>query len=491
MTSLRQPRFTAIKAQLVATRVAVGPCSASPAHNAATNAGRGFSTMTTDRGALAALLATMTMLASASPATAQTEQTAPVRGLEGLGSLAPQTNTAIPIPDAPTIVLPSETTAPRRAPRPRAAEPDAAGKTAAEKAVVARPAARNESESTQARTPTESTSSSGSAKLAPIATPAPEPASAPPPSEASSTESAPQVAAPQPTPLQPVPTPDTTTQSTVTAPETGRAMPLWLSLAVVIVVLGGLWLLRRKPRGRRQDRKEVETVVQPTPEPFAPEPVAAPEPAVGPASSIEPIAAPVVPATSAAIPVTAAAAPKFLEPRAKTPPPPPAVPRARVTCDLRPLRAGLNLLSATVECELVVTNTGTAPAEAIRTGVALLTAHVGQDTDLAQFNAAPIGRPATPPFALAPGESRTIRTVVAIAREAIQIMTAANRPMFVPVVATNILYVTAGEGAQTARAWVVGIERVDSAKLAPFWLDAPAKMFTTVAARPHAATFEG
>ncbi|MEG8016659.1 MULTISPECIES: hypothetical protein [unclassified Sphingomonas] len=267
-------------------------------------------------------------------------------------------------------------------------------------------------------------------------------------------------------------------------------MPLWLSLAVVIVVIGALWLLRRKPRGRRQDRVEVETVVQPTPEPFAPEPAAAPEPAVGPASSIEPIAVPVAPATSVAIPVAAAAAPKFLEPRAKTPPPPPAVPRARVTCDLRPLRAGLNLLSATVECELVVTNTGTVAAEAIRTGIALLTAHARQDTDLAQFNAAPIGRPATPPFALAPGETRTIRTVVAIAREAIQTMTAANRPMFVPVVATNILYTTAGDDAQTARAWVVGIERVDSAKLAPFWLDAPAKMFTTVAARPHAATFE-
>ncbi|MEG3160977.1 hypothetical protein U1763_10730 [Sphingomonas sp. LB2R24] len=267
-------------------------------------------------------------------------------------------------------------------------------------------------------------------------------------------------------------------------------MPLWLSLAVVIVVIGALWLLRRKPRGRRQGRVEVETVVQPTPEPFAPEPAAAPEPAVGPASSIEPIAVPVAPATSVAIPVAAAAAPKFLEPRAKTPPPPPAVPRARVTCDLRPLRAGLNLLSATVECELVVTNTGTVAAEAIRTGIALLTAHARQDTDLAQFNAAPIGRPATPPFALAPGETRTIRTVVAIAREAIQTMTAANRPMFVPVVATNILYTTAGDDAQTARAWVVGIERVDFAKLAPFWLDAPAKMFTTVAARPHAATFE-
>ena len=451
--------------------------------------------MTTDRGALAALLATMTMLASASPALAQTEQTAPVRGLEGLANPAPQTNATVPIPDAPKIVLPTETPPPRRTPSPRPANRPAtertnAAKTATAKTNAERPAARSEPE-TQTRNATDPASSSTSAEPAPVATPAPEPTMAPP------TQAAPTEATPQPAP-QTVPdaTPAPTAQPTITAPETGRAMPLWLSLAVIVVVLAGLWLLRRKPRGRRQDQMDVETVTEPTPAPAAPEPVARPvavapptTPAA-PAVAAVPAIAPTPTTAPTTAPVTAIAAPKFLEPRPKTPPPPPAAPRARVTCDLRPLRAGLNLLSATVECELVVTNTGAAPAEAIRTGIALLTAHAGQDTDLARFNAAPIGRPATPPFALAPGESRTIRTVVAIARDAIQTMTAANRPMFVPVVATNILYATAGDDAQTARAWVVGIERVDSAKLAPFWLDGPAKMYTTVAARPHAATFE-
>ncbi len=266
-------------------------------------------------------------------------------------------------------------------------------------------------------------------------------------------------------------------------------MPLWLSLTAIVVVLGALWALRRKPRDSRSDRIEPEARVEPTPErvatplvasePVAPEPAAPPVAAVPQAPAIVASVAPV-----AAIP---AAAPKFLEPRAKTPP---AAPRARLTCELRPLRAGLNLLSATVECELVVTNTGNVSAEAIRAGVTLLTAHADQDQDLAQFNAAPVVRPVAPPFGLAPGETRTIRTVTAIAREAIRTMTAANRPMFVPVVAANILYATAGDDAQTARAWVVGIERTDSAKLAPFWLDGPAKMFTTVAAKPHAAIFE-
>jgi hypothetical protein len=435
--------------------------------------------MTTDRGALAALLATMTVLTFAIPAMAQTEQTAPVRGLEGLANPTPQTTT-IPIPDTPKIALPTETPAPRRAARPRAKDESAPEKTTAD-----RPAARDEQQTRQTRPSTTATRSPAT-EPAPVTTRTPETVSPPPVQDVAPTDTQPAASqtapSPQPAVEQPVPAPAPVTpaESTVSAPETGRAMPLWLSLAAIVVVLGALWALRRTPRGRRQDRIEAEPVVEPiappAPEPVAPAPVSAPA---------EPAITLVVPA--AALPAVAVAGPQFLEPRAKTPA---AAPRARLTCDLRPLRAGLNMLSATVECELVVTNTGTVPATAIRTGVALLTAHAGQDTDLAQFNASPVSRPAAPPFALAPGETRTIRTVVAIAREAIQTMTAANRPMFVPVVATNILYATAGDDAQTARAWVIGIERVDSAKLAPFWLDGPAKMHTSVAARPHAATFD-
>ena len=453
--------------------------------------------MTTDRGALAALLATMTLLTSAAgPAVAQTEQTAPVRGLEGLARPAP--TTTIPIPDAPKIVLPSETPAPRRASRPRPTETQGADKAGTDKANSGKTnsdnagSARANSERTVAgtsqsrptRTATEPTRAPTSTESAPVATRASEPTTLPSPPQAPATETAPaQPAVAQTDVAQPAPAPVSTTQSTVTAPETGRAMPLWLSLAVIVVVLAALWVLRRKPRDRRQAQAEVVfEPVAPTPEPVVPETVTRP--------AATPPAAPVAPAIPAAVPATAVAAPSFLEPRAKAPPPVAALPRARLSCELRPLRAGLNLLSATAECDLVVTNSGTAPAEAIRTGVALLTAHAGQDSDLAQFNAAPIARPVAPPFALAPGETRTIRTIVAVAREAIQTMTAANRPMFVPVVAANIIYRTAGDEAQIARAWVVGIERTDSAKLAPFWLDGPAKMFTSVAARPHATIFE-
>ena len=57
--------------------------------------------------------------------------------------------------------------------------------------------------------------------------------------------------------------------------------------------------------------------------------------------------------------------------------------------------------------------------------------------------------------------------------------------MFVPLVAIDIRYGAEDAPAAygTAQAFIVGIERVDSAKLAPFWLDGALRMHDQVAAR--------
>jgi hypothetical protein len=308
-----------------------------------------------------------------------------------------------------------------------------------------------------------------SATPAPRATPRPRPTRAAPestPAAAAAPRPAP-APSPTPTPLPagtktpaaeatPAAAPAPQPEPTLAAPDTGRMMPIWILPAIIVFVLAGLWALNR----RRRDVPE--PVVEPQPiEPVPPEPLATP--AV--------VAAPVA---------AESAAPQFFERTVA------AAPRARLMVEMRPLRAGLNLLSAVADCELVVTNTGDAPAEGIRTQVTLLTVHTALDADLAALTAAPIGRPTTPPFSLAPGESRTIKAIAATPRDAIRTMTAANRPMFVPIVSVNVLY----PDGQTTRAWAIGIERVDSAKLAPFWFDAPPKMYTDIGARPHAAAFE-
>lgn len=397
-----------------------------------------------------------------------------VRGLEPLQ--ARDTGTAaVPVPDTPRLVLPAPTTAdapprsrtPARAPATRSADPD----TLRAARVDAATASRRATEAVPSVAPRDAADSrvdsAPASTVTPVAT-TPAPAV---PATTASPEVAPAVAPSS-----------ASNERTIAAPEQGKAMPFWLWLAVIPIVVIALWLLRRGPRKRhdRLDYHEPEPLIDaeapparplPTPAPVPPSParVVTPTPAIVPPSAPEP-------ATSAT--------PQFLDRRAREPE------RARLSVELRPLRAGLNLLSATAECELVVTNVGAGVAEAIRVQAVLLSAHAGQDADLTAVNAGQVARPATAPFTLAPGESRTIRTVSAMSREAIHSMTAADRPMFVPIVAVNIRYASGAIAGQTARAWAIGVERVDSAKLAPFWLDIPARMYDGIAARPHAPAIE-
>ncbi len=154
---------------------------------------------------------------------------------------------------------------------------------------------------------------------------------------------------------------------------------------------------------------------------------------------------------------------------------------------LHPRRAGLNLLSATVEAELLLRNEGSVPAAAIRVGALLMGAAAGPPGDVGPLFAQPVGRPVTPPFGLAPGEERRVRLVVALPRADILPLEAGGRAMFVPVVAVNVLYEAGEVQGQTAQAFAVGVERVDSAKLAPLWLEQPARMFDAIGVRAYAA----
>jgi len=216
-----------------------------------------------------------------------------------------------------------------------------------------------------------------------------------------------------------------------------QPMPAWpwmLGAALLVIAGLGLWLARR----------------QRTPEDAA----------------IEAVEPPVAPAVRAGVV------------------PSPPLPAATLALRFEPRRVGFNMLSATVEGEVTVVNEGAAPVEDIRVRTALLGAHAGQDADLAAFLAEPMGRPVVPAFTLGAGEARTLRVVAAVPRDAMRTMVAAGRPMFVPVLAIDL---RGAGGLQVAQGFAVGVERVDSAKLAPFWLDVPDRAYAEVAARPHGA----
>lgn len=367
-------------------------------------------------------------LLMAGTAAAQTSTTpaGPPAGLESF-SLPPQgTPTPAPVPDAPRLNLPAAQPTPRTAPTPRATPtPRAAPSPAASP--------------TPRRAPAQ-----------PQATPAPTPAAPPPTPVATPVPSAPPFVpvatpAPIPTAAPAIAAPGTVAPEARATREGGGAMWPWLLGTAVVALGAGVWLGRRgaKPAA----------LPAPVAEPVRPAPV--------PPKAPGPPAAPVAPAPPPA------------------PPAPPPVPLAPIAIAVRPQRVGLNMLSATAEAEVTLTNTGAVPIERVVVDARLMSAHQGLDAELAAMP--PLARPAVPPFALAAGESRTVRTVTAIARDGIHVITAADRPMFVPVLA-----IAARTGGGIARqAFALGVERTDSAKLSPIWLDAQSRMFDQVGVRPH------
>lgn len=164
--------------------------------------------------------------------------------------------------------------------------------------------------------------------------------------------------------------------------------------------------------------------------------------------------------------------------------------RPRLELAFRPRRAGTNVTSAAVDYELVIGNTGDAPARDIRIGLQLLTAGDHHDAELRTFFAAPVERPMIAPFDLAPGESTSAKAMVMLPKAAINVVTVKGRPMFVPMIAVNALYSWGDASGQTASSHVIGIERGEGEKMRPFWLDVTPRMHAEVVARNHAVTVQ-
>ena len=233
----------------------------------------------------------------------------------------------------------------------------------------------------------------------------------------------------------------------------------WIAgaLAALALIAFGWWLGRRG-RARPLALTAPERVPDARPEPLP-----------------EPPPAPVAP--------TPAAAPAFLDRGA------PPAPRPRIELSLIPRRGGLNMISATLEGELLVRNAGDRAAEAVRVDATLLAARSGHEAELGDFLSQPVMRSAAAPFNLAPGEERRVRIVAALPLAGVEPVMAGGRPMLVPLVAARASYGWGAPGqggdGQTGITAAVGVERPGQARLAPFWLDAP-RMHDALAARPHA-----
>ncbi len=327
---------------------------------------------------------------------------------------------------------------------------------------------------------------------APAPTPAPTPAAtvAPPPVTTTSPRALPSGVPTARTPAQPTavptnaatpqsgttPTPTPSTGPVAAAPSPGATSPVaaptpaagqrasgssstWVALGVALVALAGAgWFLLRRRRRRDEDVEEEPVVIAPV------QPAAAPPPPPPP---------PAPPSGHLTIPSRRAAA--LSEERGK--------PELEIV--LIPRRAGTNLLSAAVDYRIQVRNVGQGTARDVRFGIYMLSASARQAADLQMIFAATIEQPVVAPFELPPGGEIELSGMAMLPRERVNVMNSDGKAWFVPVLAMKAEYrwgENVGAPGVATAAHMIGIDRGEGAKMAPFRLEG-AHMHPEVAER--------
>ena len=356
---------------------------------------------------------------------------------------APDTATNTPATDAvgprelQNFSLNGTVTKPAEAPAPAAAAPTRG------RAQTARPTVGSAATS---GTPTASPSRVSNSRVAAAPTTAPQPS----PGQSLTLGLPPPTIA---TPADPQPgfAPEPDSAATPFAPE--QKMPLWpwLLLAGVIGAAGAwLFLRRRRSREAYAGGPDIDAYVAPEP---APRPAPAPVPPAPPKA-------------------------------------PPAKPVGVVSTRLRPwieiafapLGCTIDEERVTLEFEVQLTNSGSAPARDILVEASMFNAGATQDRDIGAFFAQPLGQgeniEAIPPL-----QHVNIRTSLVAPRQNIQIFGLGGHQVFVPLVAFNAIYRLGSGSGQTSAAYLVGRE-TKGEKLGPLRADIGPHAFARLDTRP-------
>lgn len=335
-------------------------------------------------------------------------------------------------------------------------------------------------------------------------TTAPQATSTPAPAPVAGTTQAPVASA---TP-EPLPTP--TASAAPVAPVTEQPSSGWSSstliaigVAVLALLAGGWFLFGRRRREEEYYEEEVAAPVAPPVAPPRPPAARAPVPAPTPAPVPAPIPEPAPAAPSGLLTVPLRRIAEGLQPPQ---PPAPPLPAGLVTVRapqsparslealqpeleivLIPQRAGTDpSMSAAIEYRIVIRNTGGGDARDVRFGIYMTSASARQAADLQTIFANPVEQPVVAPFEIHAGSQIELSGTAMLPRANLNVMTIDGKPWFVPVLAMKAEYrwgENVGAPGTATAAHMIGINRGEGAKLAPFRLDGEPRMHPKVAER--------
>jgi hypothetical protein len=274
-------------------------------------------------------------------------------------------------------------------------------------------------------------------------------ASAAAPSPAPSLAALPQTStAPAATPAAaPTFAPDPASPPTLTQERKFSIFP-WLLAVLALCVGGGFLFFRNRGREAFAGGPQIDSFVAPAPAPRpAPAPpTAAPEPAT-PASS------------------------RIISTRI----------RPWVEIGFHPLRCVLEADKVTVDFEIELSNSGSAPARGVLVEAGLFNAGSDQDQHIGAFFAKPDSG-ADRIDVIPPMSRMALRTKVSAPLDEVRAYELAGRRVFLPLIAFNALYKWSGGDGQTSASYLLGRD-TDGEKMGPFRLDLGPRIFRGVGGR--------
>jgi len=235
------------------------------------------------------------------------------------------------------------------------------------------------------------------------------------------------------------------------APEHRFPILPWLLAALALCLGGGFLFWRNRNREAFAAGPQVDAFV-------APVPAAAPRPTPAPPAPAPKPAAP-APATG------------FVSTRL----------RPWLDIGFHPLRCVLDEERVTIELELELFNSGSAPARAVLAEASLFNAGPTQDQEIGAFFTRPVGE-GERIIAIPPLKRVAMKTQVAVPRAQVQAYELGGRQVFVPLIAFNALYSWSGGQGQTSASYLLGRD-TKSEKMGPFRLDLGPRIFRGIAAR--------
>ncbi len=158
--------------------------------------------------------------------------------------------------------------------------------------------------------------------------------------------------------------------------------------------------------------------------------------------------------------------------------------KPQLNVEFQPDRAIVTENEALVQFDVVIVNSGSAPARDVLVEARLFTAHAAQDAEIGAFFQNPMteGDRMT---AIAPLGRISLKSIARLPLDQLHSFEVEGRRLFVPMIGFNILFRSnAGEG-QASASFLVGRGNDDDEKLAPFRIDLGPRIFRGLSARPH------